>query len=83
MMHILLTELRISNSSLRPLDVDVWVVPHNSGICFWTVYIIHFVAKDCSVAQDQEPVCESSRDVELAMIDIIQLYCDVLAECQA
>ena len=80
MTHILLTELRISDGSLRPLDINFWVVPHDASICFRTVHIIHFIAEYCSVAQDQETMCESSRDVELPVIVLRQLYCYVLAE---
>lgn len=82
MMHILLTELRIFYCSLRPLDVDVWIIPTNAGISMWCINIIHFVAEYRRFTQHQEPVCEPTWYKQLPMVVLRQLNGNVLAECR-
>ena len=82
MTHILLTELRIRYCSLRPLNVDVWVVPTNASISLRRINIINFVAEDGCFAQYLDSVCEPARYKQLLMVVLRQLNSDVLAECR-
>lgn len=51
-----------------PLDPDGGVVPHEAAFIVGMVDIIAFVAKLGSIGQNEEAVCEPTRDEELALV---------------
>lgn len=51
-----------------PLDSDSRVVPHEAAFIVGMVDIIAFVAKLDSIGQNEEAVCNPTKDEELALV---------------